>query len=181
MKCQLNQQSYKDLLQRRICPAVPKDPFFPPQHTLRRRGWKTAFFSFHSPSLPDTCKHTNAHGDLLPTADLLFIHVPVTHSSPIAAPGTPESSHPHLTQSPVATPGALSMGQAPATRITSLTSITDKAFRLFSQAWRFLGAGAASSVSSPFLQGFFSVLFKWQHFQGGPKGDSFPWLLSTEG
>lgn len=71
------------------------------------------------------------------------------------------------------------MGQAPGT--TTSTLMTDKAVRLPSQAWHFLGAGAASSVSGPFLQGFFSILFKWQRFQGGPKGDNFPTLVSTRG
>lgn len=160
----------KSMVLQRLAPekdlsCCPRRPLLPSTARTGRERIRNGLF-FHSLSLPETHKRADARGDLLPTADLLFIHAPATRSSPSAASGTPGSSRPHFAQSPVATPGALRMGQAPGTATS--TSMTDKAVRV---PQPFLGAGGASSVcsiSSPSLQGFFCTLLKRWCFPGGP-------------
>lgn len=81
------------------CPCRPLLPSTAHMRKERIKKKKKVFSSFHSPTLPDTCKHANAHGDLLPTADLLFIRVPAARFSPPAA-ARGARSRPHLAKAP---------------------------------------------------------------------------------
>lgn len=160
------------------CPWRPLLPFT--AHTGKERikhSFGRVFFSF-----PVSHKHVNAHTK---TCSPLLTYFPFTCMW-----------HTHLAwQSQVFLEAAIhtlprtlwqqqelfAWGRPLGVKVTPSTLKTHKAFRLFSQAWHFLGVGAASSVSSLVFWGFFSILFNGNTSKEAQREAQLPWLASTQG